>query len=301
MAMVIYGLLIKMGSTLKIIGLAGIALSVMGLSYSQSKRFFDWLRFQSLGTRDYIVEKLANMFIDVQPNQVLIGLVSASVAFGGVFFVICLPRVFIGLPLGLVMGSLIWFIPKPLINHMVRKRTEKFVYQMVDGLNLMSNGLKSGLSVPQSFGLVTQEMPNPMQQEFGLVLNENKLGVSLEDALTNLSKRMVAEDVEMFVTSVNILKETGGNLSETFDTIVTTIRERIKVQKRISAMTAQGLMQGYFLLAVPPIMLVVFYQSDPEFMMPLFTHWLGWLILTVILLLEVTCFFVIMKIIKIEV
>ena len=83
---------------------------------------------------------------------------------------------------------------------------------MVDALSLMSNGLKSGLSVVQALGLVTQEMANPIQQEFSLVLSENKLGVSLEDAFTNLSKRVKSDDVEMFVTSINILKETGGNL-----------------------------------------------------------------------------------------
>ena len=103
---------------------------------------------------------------------------------------------------------------------------------MVDALSLMSNGLKSGLSIVQSLGLVTQEMPNPIRQEFNLILSENKLGVSLEDAFINLAKRIKSDDVEMFVTSVNILKETGGNLAETFDTIVITIRERIKVEKQ---------------------------------------------------------------------
>jgi tight adherence protein B len=144
-------------------------------------------------------------------------------------------------------------------------------------------------------------MPNPIHQEFNLVLSENKLGVSLEDAFLNLSKRIKTDDVEMFVTSVNILKETGGNLAETFDTIVTTIRERIKVQNKIAALTAQGFYQGVFVMAIPPILGVVFYQTDPEFMSPLFTTVLGWLIVMVIILLEVIGFFVIMKVIKIDV
>ena len=172
---------------------------------------------------------------------------------------------------------------------------------MVDALNLMSNGMKSGLSVVQSIGLVVQEMPNPVQQEFNLVLSENKLGVPLEEALNNMGKRIKVDDVEMFVTSINILKETGGNLAETFDTIASTIRERIKVEKKIQVMTASGLYQGMFVMSMPPILGFVFYQSDPDFMRPLFTTALGWVIVSVIFLLELVAFFVIMKIIKIDV
>ena len=103
-------------------------------------------------------------------------------------------------------------------------------------------------------------------------MSENKLGVSIEDAFLNLSRRIRSDDVEMFVTSVNILKETGGNLAETFDTIVMTIRERIKVEKKIEAMTAQGLYQGIFVMCIPPVLGLVFYQTDPEFMRPLVQH-----------------------------
>jgi tight adherence protein B len=105
----------------------------------------------------------------------------------------------------------------------------------------------------------------------------------------------------MFVTSVNILKETGGNLAETFDTIVSTIRERIKVENKIDAMTTQGFYQGVFIMAIPPILGVVFYQTDPTFMRPLFTTNIGWVVIMGIFLLEAVGFFVIMKIIKIDV
>jgi tight adherence protein B len=172
---------------------------------------------------------------------------------------------------------------------------------MIDALALMSNGMKSGLSVVQALGLVTQEMPNPIQQEFNEVLRQNKIGVPLEEAFSSLGKRVKSDDVEMFVTSVNILKETGGNLAETFDTIVTTIRERIKIENKIDAMTTQGFYQGIFIMAIPPILGAVFYSSDPDFMRPLFTTALGWLIVMAIFMLEAVGFFVIMKIIKIDV
>ena len=283
------------------LGLLILGISIFGISYQYNKQFLDWLRFQSLGTRDYIVERLGLMFIDIPPHKILIGLFSLSVGLGSVVFLAFLPNLFPGIVFGLLATVVGWKTPKPIVDMIYRKRVSKFVLQMVDGLSLMSNGMKSGLSIVQSLGLVTQEMPNPIKQEFEMILNQNKLGVPLEEAFTNLGTRIKSDDVEMFVTSVNILKETGGNLAETFDTIVSTIRERIKVENKIEALTTQGFYQGVFVMAIPPILGVFFYQTDPDFMRPLFTTALGWVIIMAIFLLEAVGFFVIMKIIKIDV
>src|SRR5690606_1079322 len=197
------------------------------------------------------------------------------------------PQFFPALLLGSIVTVVGWKAPKPVVDLMYQRRVRKFTLQMIDGLSLMSNGMKSGLSIVQSMGLVVQELPDPIRQEFNLVLSENKLGVSVEEAFNNLAKRIQSDDVEMFVTSVNILKETGGNLAETFDTITTTIRERIKLEQKIDAMTAMGRMQGMILLAVPGVIGGHLYMSDPEFMKPLFTTTLGWIILLVVVGLEI--------------
>jgi tight adherence protein B len=216
-------------------------------------------------------------------------------------FLLLLPQWFPGLLLGSIVTVIGWKAPRPVVDYLYNRRVNKLVLQMVDGLSLMSNGLKSGLSIVQSLGLVTEEMEDPIRQEFNLVLSENKVGVSLEEAFNNLAKRVQSDDVEMFVTSVNILKETGGNLAETFDTIVSTIRERIKVENKISAITAQGFYQGVAVMAVPPVLGVVFYQTDPEFMSPLFTTWPGWIIITAILMLQLVGFLVMKRILKIDI
>ncbi|MGK5082897.1 type II secretion system F family protein [Bdellovibrionota bacterium FG-1] len=285
----------------KVVGIIGVGVGAFGISYHSSKRFLEWLRFQSLGTRDYIVEKLGMMFIEIPPQKILIGLVSLSFGLGSLVFLAFLPNIIPGLMFGVAVTVVGWKIPKPIVEWLYVRRVKKFVHQMIDGLSLMSNGLKSGLSVVQAMSLVTQEMENPIRQEFGLVLSENKLGVALEEAFTNLSKRIKSDDVEMFVTSINILKETGGNLAETFDTIVTTIRERIKVENKIDAMTASGKVQGYVLMAIPAVLGAVFYQTDPDFMRPLFVTPIGWAFIMVILVLEIVGFVVIMKVIKIDV
>jgi tight adherence protein B len=241
------------------------------------------------------------MFIEVSSDRALLGLFLLSFGLGSVVFLALLPNVYVGILVGIVTTMIGWKVPRPGVDWLFKRRLEKFVSQMVDALSLMSNGLKSGLSVVQSLALVTQEMPNPIQQEFSLILSENKLGVSLEDAFSNLAKRVPADDVEMFVTSINILKETGGNLAETFDTIVTTIRERVKVENKIAALTAQGFYQGVLVMAIPPILAFILNQSDPDLMRPLFTTFIGWMLILLIILLELVGFFVIMLIVKIDV
>ena len=266
-----------------------------------SERFFEWLRFQSIGTRDYIVDRLSLMFIEVSPNKVLLVQFIISFGFGICIFLLFLPLV----PVGIAAGSLVtfagWKFPRPFVDFLYIRRVKKFEEQMIDALGLMANGLKSGLSIVQSIAMVVKEMPNPIHQELNLVLNENRLGVSVEEAFSNLAKRVKSDDVEMFVTSINILKETGGNLAETFDTISVTVRERLKIEKKIDSMTQAGFFQGMVLLATPVLIGLYMYSTDPETMKPMFTSNIGWGILLVVVILECVAYFAISKIIKINV
>lgn len=275
--------------------------AIFVLSYSYNVRFLDWLRFQSLGTRDYVVEKLNLMFYDAQPGKVLLWMAMASV--GPFIFVVIffMPKIVPGLIFGTLVAILGWKLPRPIVDYMMQRRTQQFNMQMVDALNLMANAMKSGLSVAQAMGIVVEQSPQPISQEFNLVLSETKIGLSMEESLQNLAKRVPCEDVDMFVTAVVILKETGGNLAETFDTIVGTIRERIKVQSKIDAMTAQGYFQGLVLMCVPPVIGLYFAASEPGFMDPMVNHPLGWLALGGVFVLEILAYVAIKKVMKIDV
>jgi tight adherence protein B len=278
-----------------------VFISALLVSFQFSGRILDWVKFQSIGTRDYIADKLQLMMIDMPVEKILMYQVGFALGLGTLVFVLCLPSLGAGAFFGGVVLVMCWFLPKPIIDMLYMKRVDKFVNQMVDGLGLMSNGMRSGLSVAQAMALVSQEMPSPIKEEFQLILSQNKLGVSLEEAFVNLSKRVIADEVEMFVTSVNILKETGGNLAETFDTITTLIRERIKVENKIKAMVAAAFWQGIILMCVPPFMAITLSQSDPELMKPMFTQPLGWVACTVVVILECVAFVVIKKVTKIDV
>jgi tight adherence protein B len=277
--------------------------SVFTVFYVYNERILNWLRVQSIGTRDYIMVKLDLMFIEISPNLVLLGLFACSFGLG---FLVFLGFLIMGAPLpgvlfGAIMAVVGWKAPKPLIDFLFQKRIEKFGDQLVEGLGLMANGIKSSMGTQQTVALVVEEMPNPISQEFGLVLNQMKLGVTLEEAFVNLAKRIQSEDVDMFVTAVVILEEQGGDLGEAFDTIIHTIRERIKVEKKIQALTAMGLYQGVGLFLMPFFLGTFLFFSDPDYLTPLFTQPLGWILLLLMLALQAVGGFLVLKISKVNV
>ena len=148
---------------------------------------------------------------------------------------------------------------------------------------------------------VVDNLSGPIAQEFRLVLSEIQIGRSVEEALTDLGERIPRPDVQMFVNSVNILKETGGNMAETFQTIMDTVRERQKIEKKIEALTAQGIFQGVIVTLVPFLLLLVLAVVDPDYVRPLFTKPLGWFALFCMVGLQVLGGTMIRRIVKIKV
>lgn len=192
-------------------------------------------------------------------------------------------------------------VPVLAVREMHRRRRAKFGGQLVDALNLVANSLRAGLSLPQSLEILSREMPAPISEEFAIVLKEYQMGVPLNDALERLAQRMHNPNLDIVVTSVNILRETGGRLTETFDTIAHTIRERDKVQLKIGTYTAQGRMQAYIISGMPVVLGLLFHVIDPAYIRPLYTTPLGWFLLVVMVLLQVTGLTVIMKAVRIDI
>lgn len=259
-----------------------------------------WVRM--LEIRDQTVALGEELFIQKTPERVLREHLITSGVCAFLMLLLFISKPVVGVISGFLVFWFAWRLPLLYLNKVVRpSRVKVFSVQMVDALTLMGNGLKSGLNVPQTLQIVVDEMPKPIKEEFGLILSQNKIGMTLEKAFENLAKRIPSEDVTMFVTSVNILRETGGNIAETFATIVHTIRERMKLQSKISAMTAQGMTSAVIVGAMPWGLGVMLYFVDPVTMTPLFTTIPGWAILLIITILEAIGFFVIVKMVSIRV
>lgn len=281
------------------IPLVGICISIV--TYIWIDRWIVWFDKKSLKQREEISKLLDAMFMDVDKKRINLFTYLLTFGLGFVVFMLLWPNIFIGFIFAVAIGFGVWNVPILVIRSIHESRCTKFVDQMVDGLTIMANGVKSGLSVTQSMERVVENLGNPISQEFSLVLSQIRIGRSVEEALVELSHRISRPDVLMFVTGVNILKETGGNLAETFSTIVTTIRERQKIEKKIQAMTTQGMMQGLIITLVPFLLLIILLLLDPKFVTPMFTTPLGLVLLFVMLGLQIIGGLFIRKIVTIKV
>lgn len=256
---------------------------------------------KTTGKRDEMLKYLDMMHVQADPRQILGVQLLATVGLGAVFFLLLWPRTTIGIIVATVITIGMWGIPLFFIKKQWEKRCGLFVNQMVDGLTIMANGIKAGLSITQSMDRVVENMPNPISQEFRLALSQIRIGRSVEEALLDLGERIPKPDVQMFVTAINILKETGGNLAETFSTIVVTIRERQKVERKIEAMTAQGIMQGFIVSMVPLGLIALFWFVDQSYIMPMFTSTLGIVLLIIMFALIIIGGLVIRRVVTIKV
>ena len=202
---------------------------------------------------------------------------------------------------GLLAAWLAGKLPRRVVDHLHRRYVARFEDQLTDALTMTASALRSGLSLPQGLDLVAREMPAPMSQEMGLVLNQQKMGMSLDQSLEELGQRIASDDLTLVVNAVLILRETGGNLSETFDTIVYTISERDKVRGKIRTLTAQGVAQGMILTVMPFALAWVLYLINPDYLRPMFTSVLGWIMLGFMTLLLAAGGMMIRKIVTIDV
>ena len=256
---------------------------------------------KSTSKRSNVLMYMKLLGMPVDEKKITRMLLLSSVGFGFLFFILAWPNISIGLFLGVSAGIAGFQLPPLIFKSLYEKRCSQFVDQMVDALTIMANGIKSGTNPQQSMQRVVEIMGNPISSEFGQVITQTQFGQSFEEALSDLATRIPRPDVQMFVTAVNILKETGGNMAETFQTIVSTIRERQKLEKKISAMTAQGVMQGIIVTSIPFILGAVFYAVDPKFIQPMFDTTLGLVLLVVMLTLQVIGGMMIKKIVTIKV
>ena len=211
-----------------------------------------------------------------------------------------------GLLLGGIFAAFIfaaagYFIPWVIVTYLHHRRLGNIDDQLVDALLLMANALKAGLSLQQALELVAREMKPPISDEFGRLIKEIHLGRLTDDALRRFAERVPLEDVRLAVDSILTLRETGGNLSETFQVIAHTIVERKKVQGKIKAMTAQGMSQGILICLFPIVMMLLFTFIDPNYMRPFFHSALGLLMLVAVFILDGAGLWLMFKLVKVDV
>ena len=191
-------------------------------------------------------EQLGEMFMDLPRRKIWAAYVLSPVAMGVAAWLLTERWIFgvLGVALGVVL-------PKLVLRQMDRVRQQTFHGQLVDSLLVMSSSLKAGMSMMQAFAVVAEEMPAPASQEFGLMLKQTRMGVSLEEAIASLKRRMPSDDVNLIATAVLVSRETGGDITHLFSRLVETIRERKKLKERVKTLTFMARMQGVVMGLLP--------------------------------------------------
>jgi tight adherence protein B len=147
----------------------------------------------------------------------------------------------------------------------------KFDEQLTDALGTMSNALRAGFSISQAFESVAESDMHPISEEFALLLQQMRVGMSFDDALASLDKRIGSDDLTLVVTAIDIARKTGGNLTEIFDSISETIRARMRIERKVRTLTAQGRLQGIIVSLMPFFLCGVMTVMKPGMMIPFLT------------------------------
>jgi tight adherence protein B len=206
-----------------------------------------------------------------------------------------------GFTLGITFGGLALGAPGRIVDVLRKKRRMKFNIQLVEALGSMSNALRAGFSINQAFETVIQNGEKPISQEFGVMMQQMRVGMNFYDALQSLDKRVGSDDLTLVVTAIDIARRTGGNLTEIFDKISLTIRERMRIERRVQTMTAQGRLQGVIVASMPAVLGVAMTFLKPDLMLPFFKSVDGMVAVGATVLLIAGGWFFISRIIKIDV
>lgn len=159
-----------------------------------------------------------------------------------------------------------WKGPQMILQFMANKRRTTLEYQLVDALTIISSGLKGGYSFVQGLDMASQQLESPIKDEVARVMRLIQLGLDTPRALLTLSERINSYDYDMTVSATNIQLSVGGNLSQLLEGIAVTIRDRIRLRRDVSALTAQGRISGGILIALPIGIAFFLRVINPEYM-----------------------------------
>jgi tight adherence protein B len=228
---------------------------------------------------------LADIYSTFSPERVF----QLSLLAGGVIFILFFMA--INWVAGLLFGAAALMAPRMIFNILREKRRALVAEQLVDGLGLLANSVRAGLTLPQAMEILVKEMKPPITQEFGRVLQEYRLGTDFDEAMLHMARRVESRDLDILVNAVMVTRRSGGNVGEIFQNIAATIRERIRIEGKIRALSATGNMQALVMSSMPFGIMVALYFMQPEYIYQMFSTTLGLIALMLVIAMVVAAFF----------
>src|SRR5580700_2988358 len=198
----------------------------------------------------------------------------------------------------LIIGG---FLPYAFVSYRRQKRFEKIEELFPEAIDTLARAVRAGHAFTTALEMISNEISEPLASEFRQLFEEQKFGMPVRDALMNLADRVPMVDIKFFVTAVMLQRETGGNLAEILDNLSYVIRERFKIQRQVKVHTAQGRLTMMLLMGMPPLIVVMMLLTNPTFIRPLFKDPIGHALVVIGITLQTIGYFVIRKIIRIQV
>ena len=174
----------------------------------------------------------------------------------------------LALGIGVLVGA---GIPHFVVGFFVKRRLTSFTAKFPDAIELLVRGLRSGLPVTETLGVVATEVPGPVGEEFKLVTERIKIGRTMEDAMTETAERLDMAEFNFFVITLAIQRETGGNLAETLSNLADVLRKRAQMKLKIRAMSSESKASAYIVGALPFMVFIMIYWINPEYLGGFFT------------------------------
>ncbi len=227
-----------------------------------------------------VAEQLQRADLRLRTSEFLMIQIGSTVLF------VLIAVVRFGLPLGgliqtIVAGVIGYLVPSFYVKYRINKRLKAFNNQLGDTLTLLSNAIKAGYSFAQAIDTVAKNAVAPIADEFGRAVREMNLGGSPDEALQNITKRIVSADFDLVATAYSIHRTVGGNLAEILDNIAYTIRERVRIKGEIATLTAQARASGTLITFLPIVLAAFMYFVTPTYFRPMFESIVGWILLVI--------------------
>jgi tight adherence protein B len=174
--------------------------------------------------------------------------------------------------LAILLGVLLGLaIPHMLVSRLIKKRIATFTTRFPDAIELLVRGLRAGLPISETLGVVAKEIPGPVGEEFSTVADKMRIGRTMEAALQDVADRLKTPEFQFFVITLAIQRETGGNLAETLSNLADVLRKRAQMKLKIKAMSSESKASAYIVGSLPFLVFALIYVQSPDYMGQFFT------------------------------
>jgi tight adherence protein B len=301
-----------------ILGIAALAISLFLIPRSRNSAIAVTRRRPNAVAQDSVLTRVTNSAVALVDGSVSAGRASGTrllLEQAGsrmrpadyVFLVIC--ATFTGAVVGFILGGLLMAVllgvlvpvgARMVLSVRTSRRRAQFEAQLGDTLQMLSGSMRAGHSLLRAVDAVAQEAQSPTKDEFSRIIGEVRLGRDLRDALLDAASRLHSEDFLWATQAIEIHREVGGDLAEVLDQVAETIRERTQIKGQVQALSAEGRLSAYVLIALPTGMFAYLSLFNGTYIQPLFTQPVGWIMLVVAIILLGLGSFWLSRVIKIK-